>query len=692
MSSKLEIYYCPGCGNALKSYEAYCPMCHSEIRKQDVPSDVKDFFEGINKIRNKELPKKEDSVLKKIIGKDFCDSEEEESEFEEKKEKELIEYIKNYPINPSRESILTFLILISNNIGCKKNSYRLNDAWESKFKQVYDVAKISINDSGDLKLIQDIYDSKMKSLKENKNKVIKNIGKYFLALIILSFAVSYPLISILVLGGISVYLYKKTKFPLPKNKLWLASFIVLAVLSIYSLFNNFSLNINKDESEKIVFSDFILADQLPKINGKGLIYANSDSELNFDVYDVKSKVYYSYLKECQNMGYNQEEEKNNSSYKAFSNNGFILELNYESDILSVHLTKTKDYKEFKWPENEFTKLLPKPNSDKGEIIDSSEKEFVIEVANTSEDDYKKYIEACKENGFGEKINETDKTFTALNKDKYGLIIEYLGYNVIKITVSEPKYSVKLKIDCVENIILNKYDIDVYVDDKFMGDIDHGSNDIYELELSKGKHTIRVEHAEDYEIDGKISIDIIGDSTVELEVTCETENVKIKNKTKSKEETKKNTNKDTKKENKSDKKEENKEDKSSETDNSVYYSTNDSNSVKAGNKGIYSYIKKGNEYDVYLILDLDEKFVYTCCYGNGDDSCWKSKITSGDLNTSLVVTMYDNGNSYQEVYHFNYVNNPSKLILVDTNQFVFEFIPTDLSKALSIKNSRKLVDL
>ena len=82
----------------------------------------------------------------------------------------------------------------------------------------------------------------------------------------------------------------------------------------------------------------------------------------------------------------------------------------------------------------------------------------------------------------------------------------------------------------------------------------------------------------------------------------------------------------------------------------------------------------------------------CCYGNGDDSCWKSEITSGDLNNGLVVTLHDGSNTYQEVYHFKYANSPYKLILVDSDQFTIEYEPTSLEDALKIKNSRRMVDL
>ena len=684
--SKFEIYYCPGCGYSLKSYETHCPMCHSELKKKDITSEIKDFVDELAKIRTKQMPKKEESILKKVVGFDFKDEEEEKNKFEEEKQKEVIEFIKNYPINSSTNFILSFMLLISNNIGSKDITNNLEKkTWLDKFKQVYEVANMSINDKKDLELIQNIYNNKMKELKDKKSKtIIIVVGS-----IVTLFSMVYPVLALLFVGGVVGYLKLKKGYFLPKNLLFKIFLIVIAVFSIISLIVSL-VDIDEDSSKKIVFSDLVLGDKIPKIEGKGDIYSNSNENLDFYVNKIKPKEYYSYLKKCEDMGYVIDVEKTDDEYLAFSEDGYKLNLSYSeySKRLDIELTKNVEYDKFEWPETEFVQLIPSPKSNYGKIIVNENENFSIEVSKITIDNFKDYISQCKEKGFTEDIKQEDKKFFAKNKDGYRLNVEYLGNNVIKISLSERLYKVNLKIDCTENIILNKYGIEVYIDGDYLGDIDHGSNDTYEIELSKGKHEVKIESSDDYEYDtdGKININVTGDSTLELEVTCNTDNIKIKNKTEEKEQKKANEKKKTTEEKES--KDEIKED----IPESVYYSTNDSKTVKNGNKGIYTYIKKGKEYDVYLILDLDEKFVYMCCYGNGDDSCWKSEITSGDLNNGLVVTLHDGSNTYQEFYHFKYVNSPYKLILVDSNQFTFEYEPTSLEDALKIKNSRRMVDL
>lgn len=58
------------------------------------------------------------------------------------------------------------------------------------------------------------------------------------------------------------------------------------------------------------------------------------------------------------------------------------------------------------------------------------------------------------------------------------------------TVSEePKYAVQLFIDCEQNLFFSKYDLDVMVDDAEVGNIEHGSEAAFEVDLTKGQHEL-----------------------------------------------------------------------------------------------------------------------------------------------------------------------------------------------------------
>jgi len=126
-------------------------------------------------------------------------------------------------------------------------------------------------------------------------------------------------------------------------------------------------------------------------------------------------------------------------------------------------------------------------------------------------------------------------------------------------------------------------------------------------------------------------------------------------------------------------------------NAVSYSTNDYETAKLGNTGVFSYVHRGQEYWIYWIIDFDEGYVYSFTDGNGNDSCDRTKIESGDLNSVLITTYRDGDDTWSYGFHFHYKNNPSKLIMQDNDGFEYEYSTTDLTSALEIRNSKTIND-
>lgn len=122
---------------------------------------------------------------------------------------------------------------------------------------------------------------------------------------------------------------------------------------------------------------------------------------------------------------------------------------------------------------------------------------------------------------------------------------------------------------------------------------------------------------------------------------------------------------------------------------VFYSTNDYETAKKGNTGVFSYKNKSGSYDVYWIIDFDEGYVYNFFEGNGDSTCDKVKIVSGDLNNKVAATWHDGGDQWTWYLHFKYVNSPVTLIVNDHHGSAYEFTTTDLDKALSVRNTKTI---
>lgn len=125
--------------------------------------------------------------------------------------------------------------------------------------------------------------------------------------------------------------------------------------------------------------------------------------------------------------------------------------------------------------------------------------------------------------------------------------------------------------------------------------------------------------------------------------------------------------------------------------SVSYSTNDEDTVKNGDTGVYSYKSRGGSYDNYYIIDFDEGYVYFFSDGNGSETCERLKIDTGNLNTVLIVTYHDGNDTWQNGLHFKWKNQPDHMVLQDNYGTETDFYTTDLDKALAIKKAKTIVE-
>lgn len=129
----------------------------------------------------------------------------------------------------------------------------------------------------------------------------------------------------------------------------------------------------------------------------------------------------------------------------------------------------------------------------------------------------------------------------------------------------------------------------------------------------------------------------------------------------------------------------------EEDSPVFYSTNTYEVAKEGNSGVFSYRDRGNSYDIYWIIDFDERYVYYFTDGNGDSTCDRLKIDSGTLNDKVIITYHDGGDEWSYSLHFKYVDHPETLIMVDQNGFDYKYSTTDLDDALSLRATKTIKD-
>ena len=120
-----------------------------------------------------------------------------------------------------------------------------------------------------------------------------------------------------------------------------------------------------------------------------------------------------------------------------------------------------------------------------------------------------------------------------------------------------------------------------------------------------------------------------------------------------------------------------------------HSSNDSDIAKKGDSGIYAYVSKGRNYDIYYIINFDDGYVYKFLEGDGNDFCDKVKIESGTLNDVVIITYHDDDMEWSYGLHFNWVRQPDHLIVQDNDGFKDDFYTTDLNEALELMENKEI---
>ncbi len=566
------------------------------------------------------------------------------------------------------------------------------------------------------------------------------------------------IISIVAIALIVIALLMK-KQVIKVSKEWVPMLtIILSLILIVPYFGLFKINVS--DFHKYNWNEIVLAEMLPKpASPYGEITSNSTDYLSLTVTKTTAIQYKEYVEACIEKGFTIDAESTGSYFDAYNITGYKLSLSYNEYSGEMYLTLDEETKmeNIIWPNSTLATLLPVPKSTQGTIYSNDENYFSVYIGDTSIDEYNAYVKACEDKGFNVNLKKEDKSFSAKNSESNKLTVTYEGNNVIYISISQPEFDIKLEVECEENWIFSKYDINISIDDDFEGTIPHGDKKDFDITLKKGTHTISFENSEDDTLDGEVKVDITKDETIRLKVSCssfgiETEVLSGTQATDPSNENSTNStlisltlgDEDFKGMNYKDAEKKfremgftkfkyepvetedesiadticyvdivelligdskfNKGDKFNssstitfftykyekpEAPTPVFYSTNDYETAKKGNTGVFSYVGDFDHYDIYWIIDFNEGYVYYFTDGDGEDFCDRLKIESGDLNTNIKITYHDGGTPWSYKLHFKYENHPETLIMVDQNGFDHKYTTTDLDDALSIRKTKRI---
>lgn len=338
-----------------------------------------------------------------------------------------------------------------------------------------------------------------------------------------------------------------------------------------------------------------------------------------------------------------------------------------------------------WPDTSLGNRLPGPPVKTGEITVETSDVLMVDAFDATEKDYQRFVESCEKKGFTIDSSKEDYAFSAYDEDGYFLELRYWKDDKkINITVrasvevnfgefSWPKSKIASSVPVPESNFgtiswesengfviyvgeTSKEDYAEYVDQCYDAGftIDYSKGDDYFRGVNEDGYHLNVNYegnqtmfvrVDTSEALGKEPPEKTAPPSEEPSVPADTTPEPTEPIDTSPAQTEPPASSAT-----------------PEEPTSVSYSTNDYETAKNGNSGVFSYVNRGPSYDIYWIIDFDEGYVYYFTDGNGDEGCDKVKMESGDLNDVLIITYHDGGDTWSYSLHFHYKNQPSKLIM------------------------------
>lgn len=147
--------------------------------------------------------------------------------------------------------------------------------------------------------------------------------------------------------------------------------------------------------------------------------------------------YNDFLDECKDMGFDIDADKTSSSYKAYNEDGYSLDISHYSDTLSINLEAPMELGTFTWPAGTAGSQIPAPKSTVGKFSFEYDDNFFLYVGDTSRSDYNEYVNSCSDAGFNVDYSKGDDYYYADNADGWHISLRYEGNNIMSIDIDAP---------------------------------------------------------------------------------------------------------------------------------------------------------------------------------------------------------------------------------------------------------------
>ncbi len=119
--------------------------------------------------------------------------------------------------------------------------------------------------------------------------------------------------------------------------------------------------------------------------------------------------------------------------------------------------------------------------------------------------------------------DTEKSFTITDTFPFDANVVIISHRQME------KYKVKIDIEFIPNLLLNKYSVDVEVGYTELGTLSHGEDNNFEIWLEPGKHTITFRRCSYKRPETKVNFSIVKDTEIAYEISCYEDSIHVEQK-------------------------------------------------------------------------------------------------------------------------------------------------------------------
>lgn len=212
--------------------------------------------------------------------------------------------------------------------------------------------------------------------------------------------------------------------------------LILSGCSINSRVENNSASVDVERTESGLnnpdWPESVLAAHVPRTALPVKVTLDAESELALSFQQASEADYEEYKEKCVERGYTVDAISWSSSYDAYDESGYLVEIFYNaaSEEMIVRLTAPVRLEETKWPTDGLGVLLPEPyvgdmKRVKGKVVQDTEDKLII-ILHLDEEQFDIYAQSCIDEGFSENLSQSVDRLKARDKDGHILLIRKDG--------------------------------------------------------------------------------------------------------------------------------------------------------------------------------------------------------------------------------------------------------------------------